>query len=394
MMNTMRVLKILCSLVCFLLFVAQVWSISRWNEARGVYDDICYLRQAHLFQRFGTAALDTDIARDDDNYLVTKLREIAFPLANDKLNAPCHTPMPKTGKFVLQYPPGTGFLLSLFPEGFQVIPLYVLATVAITGFALFALWRARRPGPLALAAVFGAMSIYFMINPTKASYSLAPTMVVCALAGLLTVRLFVDEGRRLLFMTAAVGMVLGLSVNFRIANAFLAAGYFVFFGLSFLTKPDRAKFLQGLSFGLAFLVGLLPVLAANMVNSGNPLVSVYGGQDTAPPSFDQAVLRAYLTDMQFPLIVIICIWTVVAWRLGTQSGVRRLALLVAGNVALNVAFFATHPVFTQYYTIPIAMVSLWTLLFAAVFMREARSETALAEAVDGHLAGRAANARS
>jgi len=74
--------------------------------------------------------------------------------------------------------------------------------------------------------------------------------------------------------------------------------------------------------------------------------------------------------------------------------VRRLALLVAGNVALNVAFFATHPVFTQYYTIPIAMVSLWTLLFAAVFMREARSETALAEAVDGRLAGEVAHARS
>jgi len=69
-------------------------------------------------------------------------------------------------------------------------------------------------------------------------------------------------------------------------------------------------------------------------------------------------------------------------------------LLVAGNIALNVAFFVTHPVFTQYYTIPIAMLSLWTLLFAAVFMREARSDTAPAEAVDDRLAGQAAHARS
>ena len=30
-----------------------------------------------------------------------------------------------------------------------------------------------------------------MINPAKASYSMAPTMVVCALAGFLTARLFV-----------------------------------------------------------------------------------------------------------------------------------------------------------------------------------------------------------
>ena len=31
----------------------------------------------------------------------------------------------------MQYPPGTGFVLALFPAGFQVIPLYVLANVTI-----------------------------------------------------------------------------------------------------------------------------------------------------------------------------------------------------------------------------------------------------------------------
>ena len=51
----MKSLKILCALVCFLLLAAQLWSMSHWNEARGVYDDVCYLRQAHLFQRFGRA---------------------------------------------------------------------------------------------------------------------------------------------------------------------------------------------------------------------------------------------------------------------------------------------------------------------------------------------------
>ena len=40
--------------------------MSRWSESRGVYDDICYLRQAHLFQRFGLRGINTDIAFDDD----------------------------------------------------------------------------------------------------------------------------------------------------------------------------------------------------------------------------------------------------------------------------------------------------------------------------------------
>ena len=60
--------------------------------------------------------------------------------------------MPATQKRVMQYPPGTGFVLALFPAGYQVIPLYVLATVIVFGFALLAIsWRAgprfcwRRP---------------------------------------------------------------------------------------------------------------------------------------------------------------------------------------------------------------------------------------------------------
>ena len=47
----------------------QFWTISRWSENRGVYDDVCYLRQAHLFQRFGLGGIDTNVVFDDDDYL-------------------------------------------------------------------------------------------------------------------------------------------------------------------------------------------------------------------------------------------------------------------------------------------------------------------------------------
>jgi hypothetical protein len=342
---------------------------SHWSESRGVYDDICYLRQAHLFQRFGWQGLDTSLARETDGYLAAKLRSIDFPNWNEPTRAPCHTQTADGSKWVMTPPPGTGFVLALFPEGFQVVPLYMLANAIVAGLALFGLWRAQEKVGLTLAALLGALSIYFMINPTKASYSMAPTMVVCALAGLFTARLFVDEGRRRLLMVAAVGVLLGLSASFRIANVVLSAGYFLFFGLSFLIRRNRETFVSGLALGLSFLVGLLPVFAANLVNSGNPLVSAYGGQDTAPRSLDPAVLLAYLRDTQFPLIVIACVGTALLWRFAGHGGVRKLALLVAGNLALNLAFFATHPVFTQYYVIPILMLSLWTLLFAAVLSR-------------------------
>jgi hypothetical protein len=374
----MRAFKVLFSIVFLAILASNIRLVSHWSESRGVYDDICYLRQAHLFQRFGWHGLDTSLARETDGYLAGKLRSIDFPNWNEPTRSPCHTEIADGGKWVMTPPPGTGFVLALFPEGFQVIPLYALANVIIAGFALYGLWRAREAGSLTLAALFGALSIYFMINPAKASYSMAPTMVVCVLAGPVTARLFVDEGRRRLLMVAAVGILLGLSASFRIANVVLSAGYFLFFGLSFLIWRTRETFVSGLALGLAFLVGMLPVLAANLVNSGHPLVSAYGGQDTAAPQLDPEVLRAYLRDTQFPLMVIACVWTALLWRFANHAGVRQLTLLVGANLALNLAFFATHPVFTPYYIIPILMLSLWTLLFAAVFTRgPARGSIAL-----------------
>src|SRR5262249_15452959 len=155
---------ILCGFLCLMLLVAQVRSMSHWNEARGVYDDICYLRQAHLFQRFGPAGFDTDISRDDDNYLVPRLKELGFPVADDKLKATCHNSMAKTKKFVLQYPPGTGFMLSLFPEGHQVIPLFASATVIMFGFALLGILHARAIPSVVATTAFGCLAIYMMIN--------------------------------------------------------------------------------------------------------------------------------------------------------------------------------------------------------------------------------------
>ena len=257
----MRAAKVLISILFLAILASNIRLISHWSESRGVYDDICYLRQAHLFHRFGWQGLDTSLARETDGYLASKLRSIGYPNWNDPTRAPCHTLTADGSKSVMTPPPGTGFVLALFPEGFQVVPLYVLAHLIVAALALYGVWRAREKGALTLAALFGALSIYFMINPTKASYSMAPTMVVCALTGLLTARLFVDEGRRRLLMIAAIGILLGLSASFRIANVVLSAGYFLFFGLSFLIWRSRETFVAGLALGLAFLVGLLPVFS-------------------------------------------------------------------------------------------------------------------------------------
>ena len=291
----MRFLKVLCGIGFLVIFVSNVWSISGWNEIRGVYDDICYLRQAHLFQKFGAGGLDTDISRDDDRYLSEKLKEIGFPTWRDTTTAPCHTVMPATNKLVIQYPPGTGFVLSLFPSGFQVIPLYVLASAVAVGFALVAITYASTIFSLMLVAAFGDVVIYLMINPTKASYSMAPTMVVCAVAGYLTARLFSARSRQhRLMLTGLIGLLIGLAVNFRLPNLFLSSGYFLFFFVSFLMSRKAETLLQGALFGTAFVVGVAPTLLANAINAGSPFRTTYGGVDVTPPDFSFSVIWEYV----------------------------------------------------------------------------------------------------
>ena len=77
-MGRMKILKILCGIGLLAVLASNVWTISRWNESRGVYDDICYLRQAHLFQKYGLGGIDTNIVFDDDDYLKNKLKAIGF----------------------------------------------------------------------------------------------------------------------------------------------------------------------------------------------------------------------------------------------------------------------------------------------------------------------------
>ncbi|WP_245310181.1 hypothetical protein [Bradyrhizobium jicamae] len=244
-MGRIGVLKLLCAIGFLVVLGSNVSTISRWSESRGVYDDVCYLRQAHLFERFGLRGIDTNLTFDDDHYLKDKLKAIGFADWNDPKRVPCHTFIPPADKYVLQYPPGTGFILSLFPAGSQLIPLYVLTSVVAVCFSLLALTYASTLYQVMLVAAFGDVAIYLMINPTKASYSVAPTMMVCALVGFLTAKLFVVRQQRRLLVIALVGLLIGLSVNFRLPNLFLAAGYCLCLVGAFLLARSKETFLQG-----------------------------------------------------------------------------------------------------------------------------------------------------
>jgi hypothetical protein len=62
-------------------------------------------------------------------------------------------------------------------------------------------------------------------------------------------------------------------------------------------------------------------------------------------------------------------WTSWILRSRNERGIRQVALVTAGNLLVNLAFFLSHPIFTPYYTVPIAMLSLWSPLFASLIRR-------------------------
>lgn len=359
MFKSLNLLKLICVALCLFVLISVVHSISKWtDDRRNNWDDACYLRQAHLFQRFGLAGIDTDLANETDGYLAEKLRLADFPGWKVITTAPCHTLMPASNKRVIQYPPGTGFVLAAFPQGFQVVPLYALTATVVFGFAVLAISLAETAFFLVLATGFGCASIYFIVNPTKASYSVAPTTIVCALAGYLTAEFIKRKSTALL---AIIGLLIGVSVNFRLPNLFLSAGYFIFLLSTLLSKRDKESFWHITIFGICCLIGMLPTFIANAVNAGSPFSTTYSGTDALPPSFSGGVLMSYVTDLQFGLLIVAAIWTALIWQRSKAT-----AVIVGSNFAANILYFATHPLFTPYYIIPILALSLWTLIFVTL----------------------------
>jgi hypothetical protein len=127
---------------------------------------------------------------------------------------------------------------------------------------------------------------------------------------------------------------------------------------------------------------MTPTLIANAINAGSPLATTYGGQDVTPPDFSLSIVWQYVADMQFVLLVLAALAVAFLLSARSRGGTRNVALVTGLNLLVNLAFFLSHPVFTPYYTVPIAMLSLWSLLFGYLLRP--------AEAVDDALATRAA----
>lgn len=364
-LQPLKTAKLVGLLVVLVVFGFMAAAIQRWSEHRNIGDDVCYFRQAHLFQLYGLDGINTDLSRDN-GFLAARLKHVTDPTWNDPKSPPCHRLVEKTGKVVMQYPPGTGAVLSLFPEGGQLIALYLsVAAFLLCAFSATIL-RAKNISTVALATVVGGVSLYLTNNPMKSSFSLAPTIVICLLAGWLSAIIFTpgpSRNRRAAIL--ALGLALGLSVNFRIANALFVPAYGAFFLWDYLRSRRPTAFLDGALFAATFAIGVAPTLVANFVNAGGAFSTPYASHDASPPDFALTSMisqaKLYLEGTQGFLIV-----TAIGCAIYYSRISRLIAAVALITITINLLYYLSHPIFTPYYAVPSMLLAIWTIFIAGV----------------------------
>ena len=173
---------------------------------------------------------------------------------------------------IFQYPPGTGFLMSLAPAGSGFRHVFIVSAAALL-FAIVAAALLDRDliwFGLATAVLFNAM------RTQVASSSVAPSIAAGALAALLAAHACRTKG---LAPMLILGIVVGLSASIRIPNLFLGVGAGLVVAFDFMRSREPRDFGRAAMLAGGALLGLAPVFAANAINAGSIFATTYSPAD-------------------------------------------------------------------------------------------------------------------
>jgi hypothetical protein len=339
-------------------------------------DNFGYLRQAELFRKKGLiAGLDTRVDASEVRYLVEVGRRSAAP-ADEwyQMIAPhCHHYRQETNSVILQYPPGTAFLLSLFSPQRDVRSMMVIAAGALAICACLAL--AITPSALGALATIQFLIIatqVLLAAETSSSYSVPWTLALIPILVLLSLGIGRPLGRGRLLLGIAWGGVAALLISVRLANIAVVAS------AAFLLLPALLSQTGGLPrYGViggtiaAFSVGLLPLLIATKLNTGFFIASTYAGGDSAPPRFDWPLIESnlayYLWERAYAWPVT-SVSLVAALIVLVAAAQKRIGWSVAGSAmaacGLSGVLLLSREITGPYYWIPSALFVLSLALFS------------------------------
>src|SRR5262245_2224455 len=152
-------------------------------------------------------------------------------------------------------------------------------------------------------------------------------------------------------------------------------GYVAVLGSALLLKRTREYAVRVVGFIGSFMVGLVPVFAANSINAGGPLAATYGAGDTVPLNFAwQSMREGLLFYFSEHPVAGALILTAAALLAGLMTFSRRirtphlwpLIMLASLSLASNLEFFILHVPRNDYYVLPITTLITSIALFVII----------------------------
>ena len=189
---------------------------------------------------------------------------------------------------VSQYPPGTGWLLSRFPEAIEVRLLTIATTFVTTVLIFIGLILAGKDqaGLESIIGVYGIILLWLQREYLSHSFSLHPSLISAVVMGILGGYILNAEknditSRRIsLAIIAALGGLLGLAIAIRTGNMFLLMPLISCI-LYRSRKQVRLSAHKLLVFAAGFCIGTLPLVIWSLLTSNQIMFSNY-------PSYDKA----------------------------------------------------------------------------------------------------------
>jgi hypothetical protein len=205
-----RVAGLVVMLAALFGYALSVNRVARMIERPTDCDPFGYLRQAQLVKERGVlGGLRTAIDDPTTRYVIDKTTELLGP--DIEIGPYCHRYKPRTNQVVLQYPPGVGYVFSLFSPGRQVrLALATWIAVLMTTLA----WAALSFRFSSAALIFLPLGFYCLhgILWFYTSFSTTPSVAIAVLLGLVTVGYFsATSARARLWLAAAIGLLIGLA---------------------------------------------------------------------------------------------------------------------------------------------------------------------------------------
>ena len=312
-----RIFGITCSVILLLVQFHACTSIGSSQYEIGGCDPFGYARQARLFRQANHPldGFNTDL--QDKAYQHLKRWAQSTEL-NQKdwfqMVAPhCHHYRPSSDKLIIQYPFGTGWLMSLFPEEYERRWLAIGSLSIATTLGIFKLNQEKSP----LLQVFRTFNTLILINTIQIfwsrSDSLAPSILIAYISAEMALTYVKTPPKRIQSLTTLsiiLGLLLGFSITIRPGNLFFWFAGLLVIGLIACSNPAQHQALKRIIGwgGVSLLPGTLANFYFNAVNTGSAFVTTYTPKDTRLTDNPEIILSNYskLGNGDGRILLLIC----------------------------------------------------------------------------------------